>query len=65
MLPNKLAQRSGGGRGVSTRLVMLGALLPNLLDRTLGLWPAPEIISPTSRMFAHTLLFAVLLFVFT
>jgi len=47
------------------RLVMLGSLLADLLDRTLGLWPVPEIFRPTSRMFAHTLLFAVLLLDFT
>jgi hypothetical protein len=50
---------------IDDRLVMLGSLLADLLDRTLGLWPVPEIFRPTSRMFAHTLLFAVLLLDFT
>ena len=50
---------------IDYRLVMLGSLLPDLLDRTLGLWLVPEIFNPTDRMFAHTLLFPVLLLVFS
>ena len=41
---------------------MLGALLPDLLDKSLGLWLASEI---SGRTFGHTLLFAVLLLVFS
>ncbi len=47
---------------IDYRLVMLGALLPDLLDKTLGLWLASEI---SGRTFGHTLLFAVLLLVFS
>ena len=46
---------------IDYRFVILGALLPDLLDRTVSRWLVPESLNPSGRMFAHTLLFAVLL----
>jgi len=42
------------------RLILLGSVLPDLIDKPLGLWLLRDTMS-NSRIFAHTLLFAILL----
>ena len=50
---------------IDYRLVILGSLLPDLLDRPLGHWLLPEIFNPSGRLFGHTLLFLTLLVTFS
>ncbi len=49
---------------IDYRLVILGALLPDLIDRPLALWILPEIVDST-RGFAHTLVFNAFLSMLT
>ena len=42
------------------RLILLGSMLPDLIDKPLGIWLLRDTLS-NGRIFAHTLLFAVLL----
>ena len=42
------------------RLILLGSMLPDLIDKPLGIWVLRDTLS-NGRVFAHTLLFAVLL----
>ena len=42
------------------RLMLLGSVLPDLIDKPLGIWLLRDTLS-NGRVFAHTLLFAVLL----
>ncbi len=51
---NSLASR------LDYRLILLGSMLPDLIDKPLGIWVLRDTLS-NGRVFAHTLLFAVLL----
>ncbi len=42
------------------RLILLGSMLPDVIDKPLGIWLLRDALS-NGRVFAHTLLFAVLL----
>ncbi len=51
------------GRGkIDYRLVMLGSLLPDIIDKPLWLISQTELF-PSGRSYAHTLLFGLLLFI--
>lgn len=50
-------------RSIDARLVIIGSLAPDILDRPLGMWVLPESLDPTSRGFGHVLLVNVLLIV--
>lgn len=52
----------GGVRGMDYRLILLGSMLPDLIDKPMGLL-APGLGLGTSRGIAHTLVFAMILFV--
>ena len=58
--------RSGQARRctIDYRLVIIGSLLPDLIDKSVGQWLLPEIFSHADRSFAHTLLFNSGLMVF-
>lgn len=45
---------------VDYRLLMLGSVLPDIIDKPLGLWLLADVFS-NGRIFAHTLLFTLLL----
>lgn len=45
------------GWNIDYRLVIVGALLPDLIDKSLQLWFFPEAFDLPGRSFAHTLLF--------
>jgi inner membrane protein len=42
------------------RLVIIGSLLPDIIDRPLGLWLLPDVFGPSTRALGHTLLFNAL-----
>ena len=49
---------SRGGRWhIDYRLVIIGALLPDLIDKSLQLWFFPEVFHLPGRSFAHTMVF--------
>jgi inner membrane protein len=54
--------RNNVGRGsfIDHRMVILGAMLPDLLDKPLGWFAFPEFFG-TGRLYGHTLLFFVVL----
>ncbi len=41
------------------RLVVVGSMAPDLIDKPLGLWIAPDLVDNSLRSVAHTLVFAV------
>ena len=43
------------------RLVMVGSMLPDIMDKPLGLWLAPELVNHSVRSFGHSVAFAALL----
>ncbi|HAL48712.1 MAG TPA: hypothetical protein DCP37_13250 [Dehalococcoidia bacterium] len=43
------------------RLVIVGSMAPDLIDKPLGLWIAPGLVDNSLRSIAHTLVFAVTL----
>lgn len=45
---------------IDYRLILLGSMLPDIIDKPLGTWFLRDILS-NGRVFSHTLLFAVLL----
>lgn len=63
------AYRKTAGRGLDAaaklmdyRLLVIGSVLPDMIDKPLALLVLPEVVA-TTRIFAHTLLFPLLLFV--
>ena len=65
--PVKSRSHSGQTRRwtVDYRLVVIGSLLPDLLDKSVGPWLLPELFSHADRSFAHTLVFNSGLLVFS
>jgi len=58
--------RSPGGEwNIDYRLVIIGALLPDLIDKSLQLWFFPEVFNLPGRSIAHTLVFNLILVVFS
>jgi hypothetical protein len=47
--------------GMDLRLVFLGAVLPDIIDKPLGFWLLPQAVNYTTRGVAHTLVFNLLL----
>lgn len=45
--------------GFDYRLVFLGAVLPDLIDKPLGFWIAPDIVNNSLRSVGHSVLFMV------
>ena len=43
------------------RWLIVGSLLPDVIDKPLGFWLAPELVNSSARSVAHTAIFAVLL----
>lgn len=54
------AESFGGAKHVDYRLILTGSMLPDIIDKPLGLL-APELGLGTGRGIAHTLVFALLL----
>jgi hypothetical protein len=48
---------------VDFRAVIVGAMLPDLIDKPLGLWIAPDLVDHSLRSIAHGLLFGLLILV--
>ena len=46
------------GRGIDYRLLILGALLPDIIDKPLGIYFLPDQLG-TGRVYSHTLLFLI------
>lgn len=65
--PVKSRSHSGRARRwtVDYRLVIIGSLLPDLIDKSVGPWLLPEIFSHADRSFGHTLVFNSSLLVFS
>ncbi|MFQ5872920.1 MAG: metal-dependent hydrolase [Dehalococcoidia bacterium] len=53
---------ASGYASIDYRLVLVGALLPDLIDKPLGMWALADLLS-NGRVFAHTLLFNLVLVV--
>ncbi len=47
--------------GMDLRLLFLGALLPDVIDKPLGLWLLPQAVSHSTRSAGHSLLFSAIL----
>jgi inner membrane protein len=47
--------------GMDLRLVIFGALLPDIIDKPLGFWLLPDAVNHATRSVGHTLLFSALL----
>ena len=45
---------------IDYRAVMVGAMLPDIVDKPLGLWIAPDLVDGSLRSVAHSLLFGLL-----
>lgn len=60
-----LATRSRAGSNTAQRLridyrvILLGSLLPDILDKPLAFWILPEVVNHSSRNFGHTLIFNI------
>ena len=50
-------------RSLDYRLVIAGSMLPDVLDKPLGLWLAPELVNHSLRSVGHTAVFAGLLLI--
>ena len=46
---------------VGTVLSLVGAMLPDIVDKPLGLWIAPDLVDHSLRSIAHSLLFGLLI----
>lgn len=46
---------------IDYRAVIVGAMLPDIVDKPLGLWIAPELVDHSLRSIAHGLVFGLLL----
>lgn len=65
--PRQSATPAGRIRGwpIDYRLVIVGSLLPDLLDKSFGLLFLPEIFNPSGRLIGHTLMFHIFLIGFS
>jgi hypothetical protein len=45
---------------IDYRTVIVGAMLPDIVDKPLGLWIAPDLVDHSLRSIAHSLLFGLL-----
>lgn len=63
--PGQFPLSRTSGWNIDYRLVIIGSLLPDLIDKSVGQWFLPEIFSHAGRSFAHTLLFNGALVVFS
>ena len=48
-------------RRLDYRLVIVGSLIPDLIDKPIGLWLAPDLVNGSTRGIAHTLVFGLVL----
>ena len=48
-------------RRLDYRLVIVGSLIPDLIDKPIGLWLAPDLVNGSTRGIAHTLAFGLVL----
>jgi membrane-bound metal-dependent hydrolase YbcI (DUF457 family) len=48
------------GERIDIRLLLIGSLLPDIIDKLLGLWLLRDVIS-NGRIFSHTLLFLIVI----
>ena len=46
---------------IDYRAVIVGAMLPDIVDKPLGLWIAPDLVDRSLRSIAHSLLFGLLI----
>ena len=51
----------GARRTVDYRIVILGSLVPDIIDNPLGLWLASDLVNDSARSVGHTAFFAFLL----
>ncbi len=60
-----LVTRSRAGSNTAQRLridyrvILLGSLLPDIIDKPLALWILPEVVNQSTRNFGHTLIFNI------
>jgi len=54
------SQVNGAALALDYRLLMVGSMLPDIIDKPLGIWLLRETLG-SGRIFAHTLLFAAVL----
>jgi len=47
--------------GLDYRLLIVGSVIPDLIDKPIGLWLAPDLVNGSTRSGAHTLTFALVL----
>ena len=47
--------------GLDYRLLIVGSVIPDLIDKPIGLWLAPDLVNGSTRGIAHTLAFALVL----
>lgn len=47
--------------GVDYRLLIVGSVIPDLIDKPIGLWLAPDLVNGSTRGIAHSLAFALVL----
>jgi len=59
-LPDNLSDADSLATRFDYRLILLGLVVPDLIDKPLGVWLLRDALS-NGRVFAHTLLFGVLL----
>ena len=53
--------REGVSRFLDYRLIMVGSMLPDVIDKPLALWLAPELVDHNVRSVGHSAAFAVIL----
>jgi hypothetical protein len=46
---------------VDYRLLIVGSVIPDLIDKPIGLWLAPDLVNGSTRGIAHSLAFALVL----
>ena len=60
LLGNRLSRIAGIGIHIDMRLVLIGSLLPDIIDKPVGLYFLKETFS-NGRIFCHTLLFLIII----
>ncbi|HJO81563.1 MAG: metal-dependent hydrolase [SAR202 cluster bacterium] len=51
------------GQAIDYRVIVVGSMLPDLIDKPLGLWIAPDLVDGSLRSIGHTLIFAIALLI--
>ena len=54
-------ERPGAAYSIDHRMVLVGSLLPDIIDKPLGLWLAPDLVNHSLRNLGHSGVFVLLL----